>query len=141
MVNPKVMTLSKSSKCPCRSGLKYRKCCGQYLKQGSIPLTAETLMRSRYTAYVSGNEEYLLNSWHNSTRPTELNLEQDASEWIKLEVLGVHAGKPKDNTATVEFIAHFKVQNQRQQLHEVSRFIKEEGRWFYLDGNVSNDTP
>lgn len=93
-------------------------------------------MRSRYSAYVLGDESYLLKTWHSSTRPVMLNLEQDTNEWIKLELLKVQAGKPKDNEGSVEFVAHFKAQNQRQQLHEVSRFIQEDEQWFYLDGQT-----
>ena len=129
-----VISLSRSSKCPCGSQLKYIKCCGQYTKQGNKPLTAEALMRSRYTAYVIKNEQYLLNSWHSSTRPAKLDLDNDSTEWCRLEIVATDAGKPADDKGTVEFIACFKVHNQRQQLHEVSRFVKEAGQWFYLDG-------
>jgi len=132
-----ISSISKSSKCPCGSGLKYSKCCGQYLKQGRNPLTAESLMRSRYTAYVLKDEAYLLNCWHTTTRPSQLDLEKDFTDWLNLEILMCEAGKEYDNKGKVEFIANFKLENTRQQIHEVSRFIKENERWFYLDGEIS----
>jgi len=133
----KISPISKSSKCPCSSGLKYSKCCGQYLKQGRVPLTAESLMRSRYTAYVLKDETYLLSCWHTTTRPLQLDLEKDITDWLNLEILMCEAGKEYDNNGKVEFIATFKRENTRQQIHEVSRFVKENERWFYLDGEIS----
>ena len=72
--------LSNASKCACGSSRKYIKCCGQYIKQGIKPQTAEVLMRSRYCAYVLQDEEYLLTTWHPSTRPIQLNLQHDNIE-------------------------------------------------------------
>ena len=129
--------ISKSAKCPCGSALKFIKCCGQYIRQGKQPLTAEALMRSRYTAYVEGDESYLLKTWHSSTRPTQLNLEPDDMQWTKLEINAASPCTSTDDSATVEFVAHFKSHSQKQQLHEVSRFVKEGGCWFYVDGDVS----
>lgn len=128
-----MQTLSKSSRCPCGSALKYIKCCGQYLRQGKHALTAEALMRSRYTAYVLRDEEYLLKSWHQSTRPLKLELENETTEWLKLELLATHQGRQGDTQGTVEFIAYFKAHMQRQQLHEVSHFVREDNQWYYLD--------
>ena len=95
-------------------------------------------MRSRYTAYALQNETYLLASWHRSTCPASLDLVSDVTEWIKLTMLAAKAGKQRDSSGTVEFIAEFKFQDQRQQVHEVSRFLKEDNRWYYLDGEISD---
>lgn len=132
------VVISKTSKCPCGSALKYIKCCGQYIKQNNKPLTAEALMRSRYTAYVLKNEAYLLNSWHGSTRPRTLDLDRDQSEWLKLEVLKTEAGNSNNIEGVVEFIAYFKTQGKRNKIHEVSQFLKENNQWYYVDGMLES---
>lgn len=112
-------------------------CCGQYLSGQQRALTAEQLMRSRYTAYVVGNENYLLETWHPSTRPGSLRLEQATSpKWIGLDIKATKQGEENDNEGTVEFVARYKVNGKAERLHEVSRFIKEQGKWYYLDGNI-----
>ena len=97
------------------------------------PTTAETLMRSRYDAYVRGDVAHLLATWHPSTRPDAASLiPEPGTRWLGLEVKrAVEDG----DTATVEFVARFKIGGAPAvRLHEVSRFVREEGRWFYLDG-------
>lgn len=106
-----------------------------------LPLTAETLMRSRYSAYVLEDEAYLLSTWHSSTCPTALNLQQERIEWTKLDILTTRAGRAVDNTGSVEFIAHYYIADglaaaDKQQLHEVSQFVKENDQWFYVDGLI-----
>ena len=89
-------------------------------------------MRSRYSAYVLGLEDYLLATWHASTRPAALHLGAGAqAKWLGLEVRAHAAG---DDTATVEFLARCRIGGRAQRLHEVSRFLREDGRWFYVDG-------
>ncbi len=101
--------------------------------------TAEQLMRSRYTAFTQNNETYLLQSWHRNTRPQSLNLvDQKNIKWVSLKILG---HETKETVATVEFIARYKVSGKAEKIHELSRFIKEEGRWFYLDGDSINAAP
>lgn len=96
--------------------------------------TAEALMRSRYSAYVYRLEAYLLNTWHSSTRPTSLNLtEGNQTKWLRLDVKR-HIVKD-ESTATVEFVARFKVAGKAERLHEVSDFIKIDGQWYYIDGH------
>jgi len=93
-------------------------------------------MRSRYTAYTLLQEDYLLATWHTSTRPSSLNLAADAAtKWIGLEVKR-HEQQDTDH-AIVEFVARYKVNGRAHRLHEVSRFVREDGRWFYVDGEVS----
>lgn len=122
--------------CLCGSNKPYADCCGRYLDGGASPATAEALMRSRYTAYVLLREPYLLATWHSSTRPAALGLNDEAQpKWIGLEVKR-HA-KQDANHATVEFVARYKVSGRAQRMHEVSRFVREDGRWFYVAGEVS----
>jgi SEC-C motif-containing protein len=94
--------------------------------------TAEALMRSRYSAYVLKNSAYLNDTWHPSTRPVALDVSSDDTEWRRLEVVGTEKGAETDSEGVVEFAAWF----QGGQLHERSRFVREEGRWFYLDGEI-----
>ena len=89
-------------------------------------------MRSRYSAYVLGLEDYLLATWHPSTRRAALNLgDGPQTKWLGLEV---KARVESDDAATVEFVARYRVGGRAQRLHEVSRFVREDGRWFYVDG-------
>jgi SEC-C motif-containing protein len=93
-------------------------------------------MRSRYTAYVLLAEDYLQATWHPATRPASLGLAEDVqTRWLGLEVKR-HEQQDTDH-ATVEFVARYKVHGRAHRLHEVSRFAREDGRWFYVDGNVS----
>lgn len=91
-------------------------------------------MRSRYCAYVIGTEDYLLNSWHPSTRPPALNLDQAPLKWLGLKICRTVAGETNDREGSVEFIARCKHKGKAQRLHEISHFCKENGRWYYLDG-------
>jgi SEC-C motif-containing protein len=95
--------------------------------------TAERLMRSRYSAYVLGDVDHLLRTWHPSTRPASLQLDDDL-RWDGLEVLARERGGPFDDEGTVEFRAHHRHRfaDGRGAVHEVSRFVREAGRWFYV---------
>lgn len=96
-------------------------------------------MRSRYAAYVLGDEQYLLSTWHASTRPSSLQLnEPPVPKWIGLKVL--HHDQPDDCHAIVEFIARYKLNGRAFKLQEASRFVKEADRWFYVDGDIKNDS-
>ena len=123
--------------CPCGSDRAYADCCGP-LHAGEPASTAEALMRSRYCAYVLGLEDYLLRSWHRSTRPPALNLAQErpAPRWHGLKILRY---QPVDaDTAFVEFVAKYKVGGgSMQRLRELSRFRREGGHWFYVSGEWS----
>lgn len=120
--------------CPCGSGRPYAGCCGR-LHGGEAATTAETLMRSRYSAYVLGLEPYLLATWHASTRPPALNLaDESATKWLGLEV---RRHEPLDeHHATVEFVARYRVAGRGHRLHETSRFVREDGCWYYVDGDI-----
>jgi len=116
--------------CPCGAA-DYAACCGRYHGGASAP-DAAALMRSRYSAYVLGLEAYLLATWHPGTRPAVLDLAADNAKWLGLEVRK-HTPESADR-ATVEFIARYKIGGRAHRLHEISRFVREEGRWFYVDG-------
>lgn len=124
--------MKKIEDCPCGSGRSYEACCG-ILHQGGAVLTAEALMRSRYSAYVLKLELYLLATWHPTTRPADLDLASEpTTQWLGLEV---KRHEQADEThAVVEFVARYKVNGRAHRLHEVSRFVHEGGRWLYLDG-------
>lgn len=97
-------------------------------------------MRSRYSAYALNNEPYVLYTWHASTRPASLNLaEQPAPKWIGLKVL--RHEQQDDSHAIVEFVARYKVNGRAYKMQETSRFVKEDGRWFYVDGDTGDGAP
>jgi len=122
--------------CCCGSGRPYAECCGQLHIGAENALTAEALMRSRYSAYVLGLEPYLLATWHASTRPAALNLaDETGSKWLGL-TLKRHQMQD-EKYATVEFVARYRVAGRGQRLHETSRFAREDGRWYYLDGEFA----
>jgi SEC-C motif-containing protein len=107
------------------------RCCAA-LHQGTPATDALALMRSRYSAYVLSLEQYLLDTWHSSTRPASLNLAADQCRmrWIGLDVK-LHE-QIDDMHARVEFIARYKIGGRAHRLHEVSRFVCENERWFYV---------
>ena len=126
----------KDNLCPCGSIKKFNACCGRYLNGAEPPPDSEALMRSRYTAYTLLREDYLLTTWHASTRPAQLALADDAaSKWLGLQVK--RHEQQDDTHALVEFVARCKIGGRAHRMHEVSRFVRENGRWFYVDGVVN----
>ncbi len=114
---------------------KYADCCSRYLDDGKVAPTAEALMRSRYTAYTLNREDYLLATWHHSTCPASLELTSEPrKKWLGLEVK--RHEQPESNHALVEFVARHKVNGRAHRLHEISRFVREAGQWFYVDGDI-----
>ena len=95
-------------------------------------------MRSRYTAFTQANEPYLLATWHESTRPESLNFDpNEPTVWLGLRIDKVEAGGAQNERGVVCFVARWRVGGGRvQRLQECSRFVREQGRWFYVDGNV-----
>ena len=123
--------------CPCGSELAFDACCGQWLAlDGGKPTrhapSPEALMRSRYTAYVLGDIDYLMATWHPSSAPGELEL--PPTHWVSLEILHVDQSA---EAGVVEFRAIYKVNGKAAKMHEVSRFSFENGRWLYIDGQIS----
>ncbi|MBU0621441.1 MAG: SEC-C domain-containing protein [Gammaproteobacteria bacterium] len=126
---------SKADLCPCGSNQPYLACCARYVEGGDAAPTAEALMRSRYTAYTLLREDYLLATWHPSTRPPSLGFaDEPPAKWLGLEVKR-HQQQDADH-ASVEFVARYKVNGRAHRLHEVSRFVREDGQWFYVDGDL-----
>jgi len=125
--------------CPCgRTGaggkpVAFADCCGRYLDHATPAPDAEHLMRSRYSAFVHKRVAHLLSSWHPSTRPADLALEPDVT-WLGLAVKR-HRVIDADH-AEVEFVARSRIAGRGQRLCESSRFVREGGRWFYVDGDV-----
>ena len=118
--------------CPCESDKPYNTCC-QPAHNGMPVLTAEALMRSRYTAYVLDLEAYLLKTWATETRPIALNLTNDTpTKWLGLQVK--RADNTSDTTAIVEFVAHYKIGGKAERLHEISQFVRVDGCWYYSAG-------
>jgi len=93
-------------------------------------------MRSRYTAFAIAAPTYLLESWHASTRPEALTLD-DNPRWIGLKI--VRSELTGLDTGVVEFIARYRAGGKAHALHEISRFIREDGRWYYVDGDIQPD--
>jgi len=120
--------------CPCGSNLIYADCCQSFHNGEKIAPTAEALMRSRYSAYVFQNNEYLLATWHKSTRPKTLDFSEDNTMWQKLEILHTKKGGAKDEKGRVEFKAFYVQDGETRRMYEISRFKKIVGRWFYVDG-------
>lgn len=136
--------------CPCRARdttpVRYADCCGRWhdgLLRGEHAPTPEALMRSRYSAYALAQGtrrgstlpsllDYLMKTWHPSTAPGDLEL--GPIQWTGLDVLHREAS---DDAAVVEFVAHHKVNGRAGQLHEVSRFVREDGAWRYVDGVIA----
>ena len=122
--------------CDCGNPHPYADCCGRY-HAGPLHLqapTAEALMRSRYSAFVRDLSGYLLATWHPSTRPATLEPNPTGLRWLGLEVRS-HQVQDAEH-ATVEFVARSKLGGRAQRLHETSRFVREGGHWFYVDGEL-----
>ncbi|NOQ68693.1 MAG: hypothetical protein GQ573_01060 [Gammaproteobacteria bacterium] len=122
-----------SDLCPCESGLPFKLCCQPYIEQCSVTPTAETLMRSRYTAFVLLNEEYLRYSWHPDTCPITIHLNEN-TRWLGLNIKNTVAGGVNDKTGEVEFVARSKINAKAHRLHEISRFTRYDNHWVYIDG-------
>ena len=117
--------------------LAFARCCGRYLAapglEASAAPDAESLMRSRYTAFVCERADYLQATWHASTRPADLDFEPGA-RWLGLQVRSHRA--TGEDLAEVEFVARYRVGGRAVRLHETSRFVREGGRWLYVDGDI-----
>jgi SEC-C motif-containing protein len=139
------------SVCPCRSldqnKMNFENCCGPYVEGKKKAPTAESLMRSRYSAYAVKNIGYI-----DQTQVTVdnevFNKEEalkwaESSEWMGLEIKKTTKGEANDNTGTVEFVAHYKDKASGTELHhhETSLFQKREGQWFFREGQIHGAQP
>ncbi|MGL5786587.1 MAG: YchJ family protein [Bacteroidales bacterium] len=124
--------------CPCGSGKPYSECCGAIIEGRMDAPTAESLMRSRYTAFTLSNADYLMTSWHPDTR----NMKEKESirkwsksvKWIKLDILSVNGGNENDATGYVSFRALFMEDGVMDQILEDSFFERVNGKWVYVSG-------
>ena len=124
--------------CPCGRNTEYKNCCAKSHQDISNALTAEDLMRSRFTAFTKANGDYLLLSHHSTTRPensSEIVTWARSVEWISLEILNTTKGVENDSEGTVEFKAHFKEKGKKRFIHEDSKFVREGRNWMYLGFN------
>lgn len=129
---------TETAHCLCGSDLSYSQCCAQ-LHEGQITaLTAEALMRSRFTAFAMHDATYLLNTWDSTTRPAEVDFSKDTGEWTRLEIVMLKKGTAKDHKGIVEFKAFFTVDDEQRVMNEISRFVKKQGQWLYQDGKVKS---
>lgn len=128
--------MDENKRCPCGTGLTYGECCGKYHAGQTAP-TAETLMRSRFTAFATGDEAYLLRTWDPATRPESLSLENSPIRFYRLDVIDVVGGGVFDDEGEVEFEAFYKGAEKASQ-RERSTFVRGADKaWLYQAGNVS----
>jgi len=133
------------SECPCGSKHEYSACCEPIIKSQQQALTAEQLMRSRYSAYVMKELDYI----YQSTLPSQRNdYDEKAtrrwaekSQWEGLEILSTEKGGEEDTDGKVEFIAHFKNKNNRHYHHESADFVKKDGKWYFSEGHAVPQKP
>lgn len=129
--------LDPESRCPCGSGDTFGGCCRPILGGRPAP-TAETLMRSRFTAFAVHDEQHLLRTWHPDTRPARVELDPEL-RWNRLDIHGTTGGGPFEEWGTVDFSAHYRTRPGAEsplkgQQRENSRFRRVDGHWLYLDG-------
>lgn len=119
--------------CPCDLAQPYIHCCGRWHAGQPAP-DALALMRSRYSAYVLGLGDYLLATWHPSTRPAQVEPDPPGLRWLGLAIKA-HRSVDADH-AEVEFVARSKLGGRAHRLHELSRFARLPGGWVYVDGDI-----
>lgn len=117
--------------CPCGSGLGLDACCGPVVSGERVAVTAQELMRSRYTAYAIGDADHVFRSWHPGHRPANLTLDPSV-RWTSLDVLDAAGGGATDDTGEVEFRARYVDADGPGELRERSLFTRRAGRWVYL---------
>ncbi len=132
------------SLCPCGSGKEFAACCEPVLK-GAPAATPEALMRARYTAHAVGSFTFLETSVHPSTREkvdtAKMRQWSEAVTWNGMEVHETTGGGEADDAGTVSFTARYSVNGVEQDLREDASFVRENGAWYYLDGDVHGHTP
>jgi SEC-C motif-containing protein len=133
------MVPAETIPCPCQSGRSYAQCCAPLHRGEALADNAEALMRSRYSAYVRGDADYLRATWHPATAPEVLDADATgATRWLGLEVR--RHERHDANHATVEFVARYRIGGvAAMRLHEISRFVRENGRWYYVEGEFPSE--
>jgi SEC-C motif domain protein len=132
--------MKDNDSCPCGLNADYSSCCKPLLDGEKSAETAERLMRSRYTAYVVKDVDYLMKTWHFAGRPKEIET-VSIPDWIGLEIVRTEEGLAGDAEGIVEFKAQARNKQHSWQLHEVSRFVRDDDKWYYVDGDVVNPQP
>lgn len=132
--------MNTTSHCHCGSPTPFSDCC-QLIIEGKRPATtAEQLMRSRYSAFCTGNIDYLISSLHPGQRQADDRAQLAATikqyQWLQLRIIRCQQGGPEHHKGEVEFIASYQQDEKQAQLHENSQFIREQGQWFYVDGQI-----
>lgn len=127
------MPASPPTRCPCGSGRRYDACCGRLHRGEAEAVTAEELMRSRFSAFAVRDEDYLRRSWDPTTCPRRIRLDPER-RWTELEIVATTGGGMLDREGTVEFRAHHEHDGLPGVLHETSRFRRDDGRWVYVTG-------
>ncbi len=126
--------------CPCGSSSRFDACCEPFIKGEALPATAEQLMRSRYSAYATVNVDYLHETLHPQHRQDhDVNAARrwaEQSDWLGLQILNTEKGDADDSDGIVEFTASYREKGAVRHLHEISRFEKVDGRWYYVDGDM-----
>jgi len=130
--------LNTHSFCRCGSGIEYAQCCGPFHSGEKKPVTAEALMRSRFTAYALHNADYLLATWDAAVRPELIDFSKEKVDWQRLEIGNTKKGGAKDTKGVVEFKAYYLQDGEEYVMNEISQFVKRAGGWFYLDGLVKS---
>jgi SEC-C motif-containing protein len=126
--------------CYCGSGKEFIACCGPIIEGTAHAETAEALMRARYSAFVVNNPEFLHESLHPDHRHdhdvSATRRWAESSQWLSLQVVEVEKGSADDDEGSVEFIATYKEQGVTKPHHEISRFVKQDGNWYFVDGKL-----
>jgi len=122
--------------CPCKSSKRYMDCCGLYIKGKAIPQTPEALMRSRYSAFHEKDSSYIKKTMRAKALENfnMQNFKRSREKWIGLRILHTYLDATLADVGYVEFIAKFIIEDQQGFIHEVSKFHKYEGLWYYVDG-------
>jgi SEC-C motif-containing protein len=126
--------------CPCGSGQTYEQCCRPLILHEIQAQSAEALLRSRYTAYVKTQIDYIYDTTHPSRRG-DVNRDQivkwsKKSQWLGLEIISREAGGPEDDSGTIQFTASYRDKEKTIEHKEIAQFKKAEGRWYFFDGKA-----
>ncbi len=127
--------MKKDMLCPCESNKPYAECCQPVHQDINKAITAEALMRSRYSACALMNADFMYQSWHPDKRPESVVL-YPSIKWIGLTVKHIQDGGAEDETGEVEFVARCKTDGRASRIHERSHFCRHDGHWVYLDGEL-----
>jgi SEC-C motif-containing protein len=126
------------AKCPCNSGLDYSQCCEPYINGNNCPETCEALLRSRYSAYTLGELDYIYDTIHPEQKSQHdakaTKKWADESTWMSFEIIAIKQGQKEDEEGFIEFKVKYRQKLQNITHHEMAFFKKNEGRWYFFDG-------